>query len=117
MPDEKSSQSLYPKKPVNASDFKKAVAWFGGRELVASLKGVIMYAIYGENIDPRSWMKANEYPNVEEKIIQQEIENEEAKIRNEEEKLQKKLEIEKNHAFRRRSKSLLGKKNRSDREY
>lgn len=95
MPEEQSTQNLYPKKPDNAADFKKAVAWFGGRELIASLKGVIMYAIYGENIDPRSWMQANEYPNIAKSIIEQEIEqevvNETAKI---EEKLQARSENE-----------------------
>ena len=49
-------ENLYPEKPKNQIDFKKAVAWFGGRELVASLKGVLLYAVFGENIDPRSWM-------------------------------------------------------------
>ena len=46
-------QRFYPLKPKTAEGFKKAVAWLGGRELVASLKGVIIYAIYGENTDPR----------------------------------------------------------------
>ena len=61
-------QRFYPLKPTTAEGFKKAVAWLGGRELVASLKGVFIYAIYGENMDPRSWMKPNIYPDVEEKI-------------------------------------------------
>lgn len=62
---------FYPLKPKNEEGFKKAVAWLGGREFIASLKGVIIYAIYGENMDPRSWMKPNIYPNVEEKIALQ----------------------------------------------
>lgn len=59
---------FYPLKPKDEEGFKKAVAWFGGRELIASLKGIVMYAIYGENMDPRSWMKPIIYPNVEEKV-------------------------------------------------
>ncbi len=62
---------IYPLKPEKPEGFKKAVAWFGGREFIASLKGIVMYAIYGENMDPRSWMKPNIYPNVEEKVIHQ----------------------------------------------
>lgn len=58
----------YPLKPKTIEGFKKAVAWFGGRELLASLKGVLLYAIYGENMDSRSWMKPNIYPNVEDKV-------------------------------------------------
>lgn len=69
MPDnQEKKQRFYPLKPKNREGFKKAVAWLGGRELIASMKGVIIYAIYGENMDPRSWMKANIYPNVEEKV-------------------------------------------------
>ena len=93
MPEEQTNP-LYPKKPHHASDFKKAVAWFGGRELIASLKGVIVYAIYGENIDPRSWMKANEYPNVEDKIVQLEIEKEVIKQEIENEAVKKKIDDE-----------------------
>lgn len=92
MPDERPEQNFYPKKPANAADFKKAVAWFGGRELIASLKGVIIYAIYGENIDPRSWMKANSYPNNEEEIIHHEKEKVQPKI---EQKIQNQIKKEK----------------------
>lgn len=77
MPEQKIKQRFYPLKPNSEEGFKKAVAWLGGREFIASLKGVIIYAIYGENMDPRSWMKPNIYPNVEEKIKFQE----EAKIK------------------------------------
>lgn len=69
MPDNQlKKHKFYPLKPKNREGFKKAVAWLGGRELIASMKGVIIYAIYGENMDPRSWMKANIYPNIEEKV-------------------------------------------------
>lgn len=66
-----SNPKTYPLKPEKPEGFKKAVAWFGGREFVASLKSILMYAIYGENMDPRSWMKPNIYPNVEEKVKSQ----------------------------------------------
>ena len=66
--DEHVNYRFYPLKPRSEEGFKKAVAWLGGREFIASLKGVIIYAIYGENMDPRSWMKPNIYPNIEEKI-------------------------------------------------
>lgn len=68
MADEQVKQRFYPFKPKNREGFKSAVAWLGGRELLDSLKGTIIYAIYGENMDPRSWMKANIYPNVENKV-------------------------------------------------
>ena len=77
----KSKPKFYPLKPENAKGFKKAVAWFGGREFIASLKGIVMYAIYGENMDPRSWMKPNIYPNVEEKVRFQREDKVENKIK------------------------------------
>ncbi|HEY0459558.1 MAG TPA: hypothetical protein VGC97_10505, partial [Pyrinomonadaceae bacterium] len=77
---------FYPLKPEDAEGFKKAVAWFGGREFIASLKGIIMYAIYGENMDPRSWMKPNIYPNVEEKVRYQKEDKVQNKIKADEEK-------------------------------
>lgn len=61
----------YPLKPKTEEGFKKAVAWFGGRELIASLKGLIIYTIYGENNDPRAWMKPNVFPELEEKLNNQ----------------------------------------------
>ena len=75
-------QNLFPEKPLNENGFKKAVAWFGGRELIASLKGMVMYAIYGENIDPRSWMNPNKYPNVLEKILHKKEIEERSKLEN-----------------------------------
>ena len=76
-----SNSKFYTLKPEKPDGFKKAVAWFGGRELIASMKGVIMYAIYGENMDPRSWMKPNIYPNVEEKVKSQKEDKEESKVK------------------------------------
>ncbi|HVE58944.1 MAG TPA: hypothetical protein VNB22_19125 [Pyrinomonadaceae bacterium] len=86
MSDFQMKPKFYPLKPENAEGFKKAVAWFGGREFIASLKGIIMYAIYGENMDPRSWMKPNIYPNVEEKIHYQKVDKVKNKIKGEVEK-------------------------------
>ena len=57
-----SKQDYFPLKPDAPAGFKEPVAWFGGRELLSSLKGIIIYSIYGENIDPRSWMKADIFP-------------------------------------------------------
>lgn len=57
-----SKQRYFPRKPVTEAGFKEPVSWLGGRELIASLKGMIIYAIYGETMDPRSWMKGNSFP-------------------------------------------------------
>jgi hypothetical protein len=48
-----------PKKPCRESDFEKPVAWLLGRQLIASLKGVVLLAIYGKKLDPRDWMAPN----------------------------------------------------------
>src|SRR5262249_50915483 len=48
-----------PPKPSKESEFKKPVAWLLGRQLIASLKGVVLLAIYGGKLDPRDWMRAN----------------------------------------------------------
>ncbi len=40
MSDLKLKSKFYPLKPENIEGFKKAVAWFGGREFIASLKGI-----------------------------------------------------------------------------
>lgn len=66
--------NFYTRKPQKPSGFKTAVAWFGGREFIASLKGTLMYMIYGENMDPRSWMKGNIFPNAERLIVDERIE-------------------------------------------
>src|SRR5262249_15923925 len=48
-----------PPKPSRERDFKTPVAWLLGRQLIASLKGVVLLAIYGGKLDPRDWMRAN----------------------------------------------------------
>lgn len=64
------AEYFYPK-PEREKDFKKAVAWFGGREMIASLKNTILYSIYGEKSDPRVWMYPKIYPDVNEKLKNQ----------------------------------------------
>jgi hypothetical protein len=49
-----------PPKPADAK-FKKPVAWLLGPQLVASLKWVILYAIYKGKVDPRDWMQTQEF--------------------------------------------------------
>jgi hypothetical protein len=61
-----SKQKYFPLKPKTEEGFKEPVSWLGGRELVSSLKGMLIYSIYGESIDPRPWMKPNPYPAVSE---------------------------------------------------
>ena len=45
-----------PAKPKDAAGFERPVAWLGGRELVASLKLIILYGIFGGKLDARDWM-------------------------------------------------------------
>lgn len=61
-----SKQKYFPLKPKTEEGFKEPVSWLGGRELIASLKGTLIYSIYGESIDPRPWMKSNPFPAVTE---------------------------------------------------
>ncbi len=36
--------------------FETPVAWLFGRQLVRSLKGILLYSAYGSKLDPREWM-------------------------------------------------------------
>ncbi len=45
-----------PTKPKDAEGFERPVAWLGGRELVASLKLIILYSLFGGKLDSRDWM-------------------------------------------------------------
>lgn len=56
----------FPPKPEKKEDFLGPVSWLGGREFIASLKGIIIYAIYGQSKDPRLWMKSNIFPAIKE---------------------------------------------------
>ncbi|HEX9960987.1 MAG TPA: hypothetical protein VGB00_08645, partial [Pyrinomonadaceae bacterium] len=62
MSENESKQKYFPLKPKTEEGFKEPVSWFGGREFISSLKGIIIYSIYGESIDPRPWMKSKPYP-------------------------------------------------------
>ena len=39
--------------------FEKPVAWLFGPQLIGGLKGILLYAAYGDKLDPRDWMTAN----------------------------------------------------------
>jgi len=41
----------------------KPVAWLLGRQLIGSVKGILLYAAYGKKLDPRDWMQASVYPD------------------------------------------------------
>jgi hypothetical protein len=45
-----------PCKPQAEGDFLPPVGWLGGRELIASLKLVALYALFGDKLDARDWM-------------------------------------------------------------
>lgn len=36
--------------------FETPVAWLFGRQLIRSLKGILLYSAYGSKLDPREWM-------------------------------------------------------------
>jgi hypothetical protein len=38
--------------------FEKPVAWLLGRQLMGSIKGILLYSAYGKKLDPRDWMTA-----------------------------------------------------------
>ncbi len=40
------------------SDWKKPVKWLLGQQLVAGMKWIAVYALYGEKLDARDWMRA-----------------------------------------------------------
>jgi hypothetical protein len=42
--------------------FQGPVAWLLGRQLLASLKGTLLYTAFGSKLDARDWMHAEEYP-------------------------------------------------------
>src|SRR6267143_4403625 len=41
--------------------FEKQVAWLLGQQLIGGLKGILLYAAYGEKLDPRDWMTGEEF--------------------------------------------------------
>lgn len=49
-----------PDKPEDG-DFEGPVAWLGGRELIANLKLIALYTIFGNKLDSRDWMTGMVY--------------------------------------------------------
>jgi len=43
-------------------EYKKPVAWLGGRDLLANLRKFILFAAFQGKLDPRDWMKAEVFP-------------------------------------------------------
>jgi len=41
---------------------ERPVAWLLGRQLLGSLKGILLYVAYGKNLDARDWMWADVFP-------------------------------------------------------
>ena len=41
--------------------FERPVAWLLGRQLMGSIKGILLYAAYGKKLDPRDWMTAEDF--------------------------------------------------------
>jgi|GEM_PF-933723 len=52
-----------PPKPATEDGFRKPVSWFGGRDLIAGIKWMILYTVFKDKIDHRDWMHPNVYPN------------------------------------------------------
>lgn len=57
------SKSGIPPKPTVESDFRKPVAWLLGRQLIASLKGVLLYVAFKGKLDTRDWMQTEVFPD------------------------------------------------------
>ena len=59
-------------KPSKESEFKKPVAWLLGRQLISSLKQLVLYTVFSGKLDPRDWMRPTVFsargPNSEEII-------------------------------------------------
>jgi len=41
---------------------EKPVRWLLGRQLLRSLKGILLYTAYGKQLDPRDWMRPEVFP-------------------------------------------------------
>jgi hypothetical protein len=50
-------------KPDEKRNFESPVAWLLGRQLLRSLKGILLYTAYGKKLDPRDWMRAKVFPS------------------------------------------------------
>src|SRR6266576_4461254 len=42
--------------------YRKPVAWLGGRDLLANLKYFLLFAAFKGKLDPRDWMNAEVFP-------------------------------------------------------
>jgi len=45
--------------------FSKPVDWLIGRQLLGSIKGILLYTAYGKKLDPRDWMEPHVFPSRE----------------------------------------------------
>jgi hypothetical protein len=52
--------------------YEKPVAWLLGKQLLGGLKGILLYAAYGEKLDPRDWMSGEEFSFANESTENQE---------------------------------------------
>jgi len=43
--------------------YESPVNWLLGRQLMGSIKGILLYAAYGTKLDPRDWMQASVFPD------------------------------------------------------
>lgn len=43
-------------------NYRSPVKWLLGRQLLRSAKGILLYAAYGKQLDPRDWMWADVFP-------------------------------------------------------
>src|SRR5437868_9498217 len=46
----------------NGREYKRPVAWLGGRDLLANLKYFLLFAAFKGKLDPRDWMNAEVFP-------------------------------------------------------
>lgn len=53
-----------PKKP-EPNDFERPVAWLLGRQLIASLKYILLFTAFKGKLDARDWMEAEVFPTKE----------------------------------------------------
>lgn len=44
--------------PRKGREYEGPVAWLLGRQMIGSIKGILLYSAYGKKLDPRDWMTA-----------------------------------------------------------
>jgi hypothetical protein len=52
----------HPPPPKKKREFEPPVAWLLGRQLIASLKWILLYTAFGTKLDARDWMDATVFP-------------------------------------------------------